>query len=189
MPETNYHLFNENPLYQKFAYEAKVKFVSAYLFYNNKGVAQKLIHTMKYKNMPQIGRFLGSEYGRKLVRAGLTADIIIPVPIHGKKESLRGFNQSQIIAEGLAEHMEIPIDSKSVIRKADTSTQTRKSRVERWLNVEDIYIVKRPENIAGKSVMVVDDVLTTGATIGMLVDQLVKEGADSISIVAIAAGK
>ncbi|MEP1066392.1 MAG: phosphoribosyltransferase family protein [Cyclobacteriaceae bacterium] len=139
--------------------------------------------------MPQLGKFLGSEYGRRLCSAGVTADIILPVPIHAKKEALRGFNQSQIIAEGLTEHLEIPIDSKSIIRKAFTLTQTRKSRVERWLNVEDVYLVNDPENIEGKSVMVVDDVLTTGATIGTLVDQLVKVGAESISIVTIAAGK
>ncbi|MEP0367908.1 MAG: phosphoribosyltransferase family protein [Cyclobacteriaceae bacterium] len=144
---------------------------------------------MKYKNMPQIGRFLGSEYGRKLHRAGVTADIIIPVPIHAKKEALRGFNQSQIIAEGLSERLEIPIDSKSVIRKSFTTTQTRKSRVERWLNVEQIYQVKEPQNFEGKTVMVVDDVLTTGATIGTLVDELVNVGVKSISIVTIAAGK
>lgn len=139
--------------------------------------------------MPQIGRFLGSEYGRKLHREGVTADIILPVPIHVKKESLRGFNQSQIIAEGLTEHLKIPIDTKSVIRKSLTTTQTRKTKVERWLNVEQIYKVKEPQNIEGKSVMVVDDVLTTGATIGTLVDQLVNVGAESISIVTIAAGK
>ncbi len=189
LPETNYHLDKENPLYQKFVYENKVKFVSAYLFYNRKGVAQKLIHTMKYQNMPQIGNHLGEWYGHKLLSIGFNADVMIPVPIHKKKLGLRGFNQSEEICIGLSKVLGIPIDTKSVIRKTNTSTQTKKSRINRWMNVDSIFKVVDPESIRDREVVIIDDVLTTGATIGIIVDALVKAEVKTISIVTIAAGK
>lgn len=189
LPETNYHLNPINPLFQKFVYEPNVKFAASFLYYNRKGVAQKLIHSLKYKNTPQVGVALGKWYGHQLKSIDLKADLIIPVPIHRKKELSRGYNQSQKIAEGLSEKLNIPVDSNSVIRHVETKTQTKKGKVDRWVNVDSIYKVKRPDELFGKTAIVVDDVITTGATMGMLLDVLIKAGVTDIAIVAIASGK
>ncbi|MFY0600947.1 MAG: ComF family protein [Cyclobacteriaceae bacterium] len=189
MPETNYHSNPENELFQKFVYESKVKFASAYLFYHHKGIAQKLIHTMKYRNMPQIGSYLGLQYGRLLSDVNLTADFLIPVPIHRKRLESRGFNQSEVIAKGLSEALEIPVSEKSISRLSNNSTQTKKSKIERWSNVESIFKVLSPESIENKDIILVDDVLTTGATMGVLIDEVVKAGVNSIGIVSMAVGR
>lgn len=188
MPETDFHKNRENPLFQKFIYENKVKFVSAYLFYQRKGIAQRLIQTMKYKNMPQIGETLGKWYAKKLLSANLDIDIIVPVPLHKKKLKLRGFNQSEVIAKGMADVLQIPLDIESVRRVTNTVTQTKKTRIDRWINVDSIFQVVSENSIKGKKIMIVDDVLTTGATMGVLVDEIIKSGASEVSVVALAAG-
>lgn len=188
MPETNFHLDQENPVYQKFVYENRVKFASAYLFYHRKGIAQKLIHTMKYRNIPQIGRSLGKWYGEKLLESKIEGEFLIPVPLHKNKLSARGFNQSETICEGLAQSLKIPVDTQSIVRVSNTSTQTKKAKVDRWVNVNSVFKVVSSENIAGRKVILVDDVLTTGATMGVLIDEVVKAGARTISVLTIAAG-
>lgn len=188
MPETDFHKIQPNLLSQKFIYESKVKFVSAYLYYQRKGIAQRLVQTMKYKNMPQIGEVLGKWYGYKLLKSSINIDIIVPVPLHDKKLALRGFNQSEVIAKGLSHVLGIPVDSETIVRVTNTATQTKKKKIDRWVNVDSIFECKTKNKFDGLKVMIVDDVLTTGATMGKLLDLLVKEGASEISIVALAAG-
>ncbi len=189
LPQTQYHIQHSHALQQKFVYENKVKFVAAYLFYHQHGLAQRLIHTMKYKNRPEIGQLLGVWYGYNLKSSKLNADLIIPVPIHKSKLASRGFNQSESFAQGLSDALIIPINTESVIRKVNTKTQTKKSKVDRWMNVENVFEVVDPQSLEDKDVLVVDDVITTGATIGMLVDVLVIAGVKSVSILGIAAGR
>lgn len=189
LPKTDYHTFIDNPLKSKFVYEPKIKSVAAYLHFNKKGLAQSLIHHLKYKGEKDIGETLGRWYGHDLLDCGWKLDLIIPVPLHVSKLRKRGFNQSEHFAIGLSETLEIPLDAQVVSRRVRTASQTRRSKVERWQNMESIYRVQTSMLLREKDVLVVDDVLTTGATIGELVSVLVDAGVRSVRILTIAAGK
>lgn len=187
LPVTNDHFNPENELFQKFAYEPLVKSASAYLYYNEEGVAQKLIHALKYEGKNQVGNLLGEMYGKSIADL-FRPDIIIPIPIHTKKLRRRGYNQSLGIAEGFAEHFEkAEVREDLISRVKYTETQTRKNKLSRWLNVENIYSVIK-EDLTGKVVVVVDDVVTTGATIGMLCSKLKEANVSSIHIICAARG-
>ncbi len=189
LPKTNYHLSKDNRLEQKFVFEQKVTAVAAYLHYNKKGIAQKLIGELKYRGVQEVGHRLGYWYANDLKMANWPIDIIIPVPLHKSKLKRRGFNQSEIIAHGLAENLELPVNAQLVTRERNTMTQTKKNKVERWQNMDLVYQVHDSKFLEGKNVLVVDDVLTTGATIGGLVEALAKAGVSGIYIATIAAGK
>lgn len=189
LPETNYHNIDFNPLIQKFAFEPKVKFVHSFLHYNAGGIAQKLIHALKYKNAPQIGNTLALWYGEKLIEQSLAADFLIPVPIHKKRLIERGYNQSEIIAQGLSLKLKIPVQSTWLKRSVYTRTQTRKKKIDRWKNMSNVFYLDKAHEFAGASVILVDDVLTTGATLGMIIEVLVSAQVKSIGIIVLAAGK
>lgn len=189
LPKTDFHTFIDNRLMSKFVYESQIKSVSAYLHFNKKGIAQTLIHHLKYKAEPSIGELLGQWYGHDLLDVNWKIDVIIPVPLHRSKLKKRGYNQSEHFAIGLSESMGIPVETNAVGRRYRTATQTKKTKVERWQNVDAIYQVLNSTPFIRKNVLLVDDVLTTGATLGELVDLLLKSGANEIRIATIAAGK
>ena len=190
LPKTNYHKETENRLFQKFAFEPKVSKVTAFIHFNKRGIAQKLIHELKYKNQPSIGVLLGKWMGVVLKEEAMWCpDLIIPVPIHGTKLRKRGYNQSECFAEGLSEAMGIPFANNWIIRNRKTATQTSKTKIERWENVSSVYSITELADLKGKCVLVVDDVLTTGATLGELVTLIALQGVSEIQIATIAAGK
>ena len=188
LPRTNLHLVNENRLFQKFAFEPKVKFVTAFLEYNPGGIARKLIHQLKYKGEQELGVILGNWFGVDLLESPIHPDIILPVPLHRKKFKIRGYNQSDCIAQGISESMRISWDHKALSRTIFTKTQTKKSRIDRWKNVDSIFRINDPAIVANKKVLLVDDVLTTGATLGSLASILSNAGTSEIYIATLAAG-
>lgn len=167
LPKTGYENNPDNPLAQMFYGQMPFNAVMAEFFFSKTGKVQHLIHGLKYHHCRENGIFLGQEIGKSLLKApdyqGI--DFIIPIPLHPKKEKLRGYNQSLVIAEGIHEIMNVPIAEKSLVRSIFTDTQTKKSREERYQNVKDIFELKKPEQLQGKHVLLVDDVLTTGATL------------------------
>lgn len=167
LPKTGYENNPDNPLAQMFYGQMPFNAVMAEFFFSKTGKVQHLIHGLKYHHCRENGIFLGQEIGKSLLKApdyqGI--DFIIPIPLHPKKEKLRGYNQSLVIAEGIHEIMNVPIAEKSLVRSVFTNTQTKKSREERYQNVKDIFELKKPEQLQGKHVLLVDDVLTTGATL------------------------
>ncbi|WP_258102922.1 ComF family protein [Marinoscillum sp. MHG1-6] len=189
LPETRYHEIAYNPLMEKFSFEPKVDFVYAYLHYNRKGIAKRLIHTLKYGNSAQIGTVMGLWYGSKLKDASIEADMLLPVPIHRKRLRERGYNQSEKIAEGLSIQLNIPVRMDLIKRNIYTKSQTTSGKVDRWFNMDSVFEVTDPSFVRGKKIVIVDDVLTTGATVGMIIDILVKSGAASIAVICLAAGK
>lgn len=189
LPKTNYHGYQDNPLYQKFVYEAKVSRVTAYLHFYKGGIAQKIIHELKYRSNPEPAEILSRLFARDLVKAEWKPDLILPIPIHQSKLKVRGYNQSEKIALVMADEFKVPVITQAIIRRVKTTSQTRKSKVERWINIESVYEVISADHINNRSILIVDDVLTTGATIGELVDLLVKSGAREIMIATLAAGK
>lgn len=167
LPATGYHLLAENPFTERFWGRLPLQSGAGLYHFNKGGRVQQLIHQLKYHHRPEIGYHLGRLHGRQLTASPLFSeiDLIIPVPLHPRKQHARGYNQSSLYAKGLAETMQLPWSDKFLIRKTFTHTQTQKSRLERFDNVEKVFAVVRPEKIRGNHILLVDDVITTGATL------------------------
>ena len=174
LPFTGYENHADNPLAQVFYGRVRFHGVTACFFFAKSGKVQHLIHELKYKNNPEAGIFLGQELGKTIKDAPLFQgiDYLIPVPLHPRREKQRGYNQSLLIAQGINEVTGIPIGDKYLIRAICTTTQTKKSAEERHKNVKDIFEVRFPEELEGKHVLLIDDVLTTGATLESCAHQL-----------------
>lgn len=167
LPKTNFHLYAENPLQKLFWGRIHFENVFSYYKFVGSGKIRRLIHHFKYKGMKEIGLTVGQMYGKELVSAGSLKkiDCIVPIPIHSKKKKQRGYNQSHYFADGISMATGIECVKEAVIKKVHTSSQTKKSRYKRWKNVETSFEVIQPEKLMHKHVLLVDDVLTTGATI------------------------
>ena len=140
---------------------------AAMYYFTRKSPIQQALHQLKYHNQPDIGLKIGRLFGQKLKTSALfhSVQAVVPVPLHPKKERLRGYNQSAMFAQGISEAMDIPALNKALVRRKFTETQTKKKRMERFDNVDDVFEVARPAQIEGKHLLLVDDVLTTGATL------------------------
>ncbi len=198
LPITNYHLHRQNALSQRFWGKLPIEYAFAYLKFTKGGKVQKILHDLKYNGNQEVGTMLGRWYGQTLVDAGLTQSdtntvdeaqifqVILPIPLHQAKLRHRGFNQSDCFAEGLSSTMNIPWHSDVLKRNKATKTQTRKGRMERWQNVENIFEVTAPEVIKDKHVLLVDDVVTTGSTLEACAHSILAAGAAHISIATLA---
>jgi ComF family protein len=167
IPETNYHHIPENQTELLFA--GRIPFIRAtsFAYFTNDGLLQHLIHGLKYKDKKEIGYYLGKKFGQSLLSTDWISsiDVIIPVPLHPAKQTKRGYNQSMLIAEGMDEVLHRPASDKILLRSRDTESQTRKTRAERVDNMAGAFKVNEKSELAGKHVLICDDVLTTGATL------------------------
>jgi len=191
LPVTNYHLRPEdNDLKSKIMGLTRVNRVLSYLRFTKKGTSQKLLHTLKYRNKPELGNLVGKMYGQLLLENGFGScwDTVIPVPLHPIKLKRRGYNQSERFAGGLAESLGLTV-VKDLKRIRYTETQTNKSRLKRWHNVENVFSLDNQRGVSGKSVLLVDDVMTTGATLAACANVLLQSQAASVDLAVIAAGK
>ena len=188
IPRTNYHFVEDNPVAQLFWGRCLIEKAAAFSYYNKGSRIRKLIHNMKYNGIREIGYDLGRLYGLSLKTSGFIndIDIIIPVPLHPMKERIRGFNQSETISMGIADVTRLPVDIKSLARILVSVTQTKRSRYERWTNVEGIFQVIDSKSIMGKHILLVDDVITTGSTIESCTNELLKIEGVKVSAVALA---
>ena len=166
LPKTNFHKEKENPVSKVFWGRVDLEMATSFYVFSKKSKVQNLLHQLKYKGVKEVGTVIGKLFGFDLKDSEYyrNIDFIIPVPLHPNKLNKRGYNQSEWIAMGLSESMNIPIDTLSLYRKSDSQTQTKKSRYKRWENVGEIFDVTN-KHIDGKRVLLVDDVVTTGATI------------------------
>lgn len=189
LPRTNSHVQSIERLSNRFWGKIPVSNNITFLKYSKKGKVQKLLHELKYRKKPEIGIYLGKIYGLDLQQVDFdkNIDFLVGVPLHKAKLLQRGYNQADSIAEGLSEALKIPFDTTIVKRIEYTETQTKKSRYERFLNVENIFEIKDIEKIKDKRIGIVDDVLTTGSTIESLGATLLNAGAKEISVITIAA--
>lgn len=187
LPKTNFHKDKDNPVSKVFWGRVNLESATAMYFYRKGSKVQHMIHQLKYKGNKEIGVFLGELYGSELLASNVFNEIelIIPIPLHRKKLLKRGFNQSEIFARGLAKSMNIEVDTTSIVRTVATSTQTRKSRYKRWENVNEIFEMKNPGNLAGKNILVVDDVITTGATMEACTQTILQAPGTKVSIASI----
>jgi len=188
IPRTNYHLKPDNPVSQLFWGRCMIEQAAAFSFYTRDSRIRKLIHQLKYKGIREVGSELGRIYARTLKSSGFLNDIdlIIPVPLHPSKKRQRGFNQSDLISLGISEVSGIPMESELLVRKTVTKTQTRKTRYDRWINVEDIFRVTDQDRIKDMHILLVDDVITTGSTLEACASELLKVENVKVSVAALA---
>lgn len=167
LPETHYHMDPENRTAKLFWGRLNLNFAASYLFFRKGALVQKCMFLLKYKNRPDIGQKLGEWYGYSLREANLFSEpgMVIPVPLHATRLAERGYNQAEAIAEGLAEALEWEMEPAVLIRKRATQSQTKKSRHERWTNVGTAFELREADRIRGQHIILVDDVVTTGATV------------------------
>ncbi|MDR0575407.1 MAG: ComF family protein [Tannerella sp.] len=174
-----------NPARALFSGYAQVNEVTAFLLFEKNGITQKLIHALKYKGNKVLAEYLGRTAALELKNYGFYASIetIIPIPLHPKKEKQRGYNQSELIAKGISSIYGCNIENKLLRRVTDTKSQTRKSVYDRHVNVEEVFELTDDTDILyGKHILLVDDVITTGATTSSCIDVLLSVPEIRISI-------
>ena len=186
LPETNYHLNKENTVAERFWGRIPIEYAAAMYFFSKNTVTQELIYQLKYASKPQVGSVLGEHYGMQLKNSMFDeVDCIIPVPLHSVREYKRGYNQSSKIAQGLSISMEKPWYNDAVIRTVNTMTQTKKTKADRFENVKKAFEVSKPHLLKGKHILLVDDVITTGATLEAFALKVLEIEDIKISIVAL----
>jgi ComF family protein len=188
LPLSRFHRDPENPVARLLWGRVNIESAASYFHYRKGSKYQKLIHFIKYKGLKELGQEAGMRFGRDLKEAPLFSgiDCIVPVPLHPRKQKKRGYNQSEWIARGVSAAMGKSLVNGNLIRNRDSSTQTRKSRFERWQNVEDIFEVLRPHEFSGSHILLVDDVVTTGSTLEACAFQLLKAENTKVSAATLA---
>jgi ComF family protein len=188
LPVTNFHLHRDNPAEKIFMGRINVENASAYTYFNKQSVMQNLLHQLKYKGKKEIGLYFGRRMGEGFISSERYKDIeaLIPLPLFFKREKKRGYNQASMIGEGIAEVMGLPVLKDVIVRRKHTETQTHKSRADRWENIEGKFELINKEKIEGKHVLLVDDVLTTGATLEACGSELLKAKGLTLSIATLA---
>jgi len=188
LPLTQYHRDPKNEAVKKFYGKIEIEHASALLYFNKKGIVQQLIHNLKYKGQEEIGVVLGNWYAEDLKELDLKSpfDIVIPVPLHKKKFKERGYNQVTTFGKTLSESLNISYDDSILYRKKYSKTQSKKNLLGRSENIENNFDVINSEENQNKHFLIVDDVLTTGATLEACSRALLKIPGAKISIVCMA---
>jgi len=184
LPSTSFHLHSGNPIEKIFWGRMPVTHATAQYYFTKESLMQRLMHQVKYRGNKELGIYLGRMMGHQLIASNRFGfiDGLIPLPLHPLKERKRGFNQATILCQGIAEVLEKPVWKDVMIRRTSTESQTRKSRVERWQNMEGRFELVKPACIEGKHVLLVDDVITTGATLEACGQELLKTENVKLSI-------
>lgn len=181
IPRTNFHLQKENPMEKRLYGRVDVERATAFFFFQKGSAYRRVLHELKYNSNPEIGRVLALHAAAELLASDdfKNFDFIVPVPLHKNKFRKRGYNQSAVIAQGLAEILNSKVDEKTLIRQIENPTQTKKSTYERWENTNGIFALTSPEVFAGKKLLLVDDVMTTGSTLIACAEAIYKEVPDA----------
>lgn len=191
LPKTNYHLVEPNPLEIFLSGILDIKTAYSFLKYEKKGMAQKLIHELKYKGNREVGAFVGRLFAREIKHHVETQSLnfIVPVPLHRSRLIQRGFNQTYEIALGMSEVLGIPIQNGLIKRVSMKGSQAKRSKIERLTQKESEYVIVNETELEGKNILLLDDVVTTGATVLKVGRLLMESGASGICIACLATGK
>ncbi len=178
------------PMMLKFQGKVAVSYALSYLSFTKEGTAQKLVHQIKYKGQKEAGEQIGYWYGEELKTTFpliTDADFVVGVPLHRSRLQQRGYNQADWIGKGLADGLGIPFSDDVLVRNRYAGSQTRRSRLERYKNVNAVFAVTTPTDVLGKHIIIADDVLTTGATIEACAQVLIDAGCRTVGVITIAA--
>lgn len=189
LPVTLYAQYTNNPIEKIFWGRIPLSAAHAEYYFAKESLIQHLIHQLKYKGNTAIGEYLGQLLATSLLKSNRfnNIDALIPLPLFPDKERKRGYNQAAVICNGMSEIMNVPVLNNVLIRQRFTETQTKKHRAERWENVESSFAVKNESLIKGKHLLLIDDVITTGATLEASGQCLLKTGEVKLSIAALTA--
>lgn len=188
LPHTHFAFHENNPVEKIFTGRIPLKAAHSEFYFTKNELIQNLIHQLKYKGNQEIGIYLGEMLGATLLQSGrfTNIDCLIPLPLFGEKEYRRGYNQAEVICRGISHVMDIPVLTNNLVRQRQTETQTRKHRTERWQNVVGSFIVKDARALKNKRIILVDDVLTTGATLEACSTALIQAEGINLNIAVIA---
>ena len=188
LPVTNFH-FDESDEAKKVLFgRVKIESGTSLLRFQKKGITQHLIHNLKYKGHQEVGEFLGSWLGEELktIEEYKDVDIVIPVPLHKRKLKKRGFNQVTKFGKEIADSLDASYSDSVLIKISNTKSQVNKSRLARWTDSSEIFSIQNLNEINNKHILLVDDLITTGATIEACANQLLKAKNIKISVVTMA---
>ncbi|WAC41436.1 ComF family protein [Pedobacter sp. SL55] len=188
LPYTDFHLYEDNLVAKQLWGRLPLNAAMAMLYFKKGTKVQNLMHSLKYKGKTEVGITLGKLLAQKLSQSEFYADIdmIVPVPLHQKKLRQRGYNQSEYIATGLATALDLSVSTTHLLRNKATETQTKKARYTRYENMQDVFSVKNETELLNKHILLVDDVITTGATLEACGNTLLNHGIKKLSIAAVA---
>lgn len=167
LPATNFEQIKDNMVTKALSGRVSFTQACALYYFTKKSILQSLIFQLKYKQQSNVGLALGKLMGQKLIQSKLyeTVDLLIPLPLHPKKLHKRGYNQAQLLCQGIQTVWNKPILHNAVTRQHNTKTQTKKSRINRWENMQGVFKIKNERALIGKHILLVDDIMTTGASI------------------------
>ena len=167
LPNTSFHLHGNNPIEKLFWGRLPVTYATAQYYFTKQSLVQHLMHRFKYRGDKELGLFLGRLIGYQLNETNRfkEVDVLVPLPLYASKERMRGYNQATLLCEGIAELLQKPVLKNAVVRTMYTDSQTKKSRVERWQNMDGRFHLVDEISVKGKHILLVDDVITTGATL------------------------
>lgn len=188
LPETGFSFIEENVIEKRFYGRLKLSAATAAFYFTQQSLMQHLMHQLKYKGNKQVGIYLGKLLGQQLKASNRfnTVDVIIPLPLNPKREFKRGYNQATMIAQGVAATLDKPVEEKAVIRTVFTSTQTKQDRIHRFENMDGVFAVQNAEYITNKHVLLIDDIITTGATIEACANVIIQQNCKALSIASVA---
>ena len=177
LPKTNFHLDEDNPVAKVFWGRVPIENGTAFYYFNKESKIQKLLHQLKYRGEKQIGELLGKIAGFELKSSAFynEIDYMMPIPLHPLKQKRRGYNQSEQIAIGLSEALNIQVNIQNIFRKEINDTQTKKTRYARWENIQASFEIKNINMLKNKHILLVDDVITTGSTLEACAQKLHNE--------------
>ena len=188
LPITNYHITQSPSITKIFYGRVKIEQATALLKFSKKGKVQRLLHNLKYRGHEPISGMLGSWLGHELksIASYQNIDLVIPVPLHKRKLRKRGYNQVTQFGKEIAKAINAEYNDTVLVKISNTKTQVFKKRVARWINNQEIFSLQNKDQIAGKHILLVDDIITTGATIEACTSILQKAGNVKISVAAMA---
>lgn len=188
LPLTNFYQLGENPVEKIFRGRLPVKAAGSFLYFSKESLVQRLLHQLKYRDNRALGTLLGAMMGAALQASPLfeTVEVLVPLPLHASKEKKRGYNQAMILCEGISAVTGAAVCAQAVAKLSRTETQTHKNRLERWHNIAGGFVVKAPDLLHNKHVLLVDDVITTGATLEACGQEILGVPGTELSIATLA---